>query len=127
MITGISKNGEMKNVVLNDDGSIPVSMGGSETLEVQNTSDKEITINASIQNLSTEETAIAINKKVTSIGIANYSETANVTVKLTDEKSYQISSNLAVELSINSEVTNITLYATENDTKIQLIVKGVEE
>lgn len=123
---GISNNGELKNVVLNDDGSIPVKIGNS-AIEVKNTSDKEITLNASIQNLSTEETVIAINKKVTSIGIANYSETANVTVKLTDEKSYQISSNLAVELSINSEVTNITLSATENDTKIQLIVKGVEK
>lgn len=126
MMIGISNNGELKNVVLNDDGSIPVKIGNG-AIEVKNTSDKEITLNASIQNLSTEETVIAINKKVTSIGIANYSETANVTVKLTDEKSYQISSNLAVELSINSEVTNITLYATENDTKIQLIVKGVEE
>lgn len=36
MITGITKNGEMRNVILNEDGSLPVKMEGT----IEQTSDK---------------------------------------------------------------------------------------
>lgn len=121
MITGIDKKGEMKNVILNDDGSIPVKIEG----EIQQTSDKEITLNASIQTLSTEETSIAVEKKVTMIMIANYSDTSDVSV-VVDSKTYQVGAGLALELPMNTVIDNITLTATDADTKIQLVIKGIE-
>lgn len=121
MITGIDKKGEMKNVILNDDGSIPVKMEG----EIQQTSDKEITLNASIQTLSTEQTTITIDKKVTMIMVANYSDTSDVSI-IVGEKTYQIGAGLALELPMNIVIDTLVLTATEEDTKIQLVVKGIE-
>lgn len=121
MITGITKNGEMRNVILNEDGSLPVKMEGT----IEQTSDKEITLNASIQTLSTTATTITINKKVTMIMIANYSETSDVSI-VVDDTTYQVGANLAVELPMNSNINNIVLIATEDNTKIQIVVKGVE-
>lgn len=121
MIIGIDKKGEMKNVILNEDGSIPVKIEG----EVQQTSDKEITLNASIQILSTEETIISVGKKVTMIMIANYSESSDVSMTI-GENTYQVGANLALELPMNIEIDNISLVATEADTKIQLVIKGIE-
>lgn len=121
MIIGIDKKGEMKNVILNEDGSIPVKIEG----EVQQTSDKEITLNASIQILSTEETIISVGKKVTMIMIANYSESSDVSMTI-GENTYQVGANLALELPMNIEIDNISLVATETDTKIQLVIKGIE-
>lgn len=121
MITGIDKKGEMKNIVLNEDGSIPVNMEG----EIKQTSDKEITLNASIQTLSTEATTISVDKKVTMIMIANYSDTSDVTI-VVDSKTYQVGAGLALELPMNVVIDNLILTATEADTKIQLVIKGVE-
>ncbi len=121
MITGIDKKGEMKNVILNDDGSVPVKMEG----EIQQTSDKEITLNASIQTLSTEETTITVGKKVTMIMIANYSDTSDVTITVSS-KIYQVGAGLALELPMNVLIDNLILTSTEADTKIQLVIKGVE-
>ena len=56
--------------------------------------------------------------------IANYSEETDVTLGIGDN-SFQIGANLAIELPINEDVTNISLSSTEDDNKIQLVVKGV--
>lgn len=121
MIIGIDKKGEMKNLFLNEDGSIPVKIEG----EVQQTSDKEITLNASVQTLSTDETVISVGKKVTMIMIANYSETSDVSI-IVGENTYQVGANLALELPMNIEINSISLIATEANTKIQLVIKGIE-
>lgn len=121
MIQGITKNGELKNVIVNDDGTLPVKIDG----EITQTSDKEITLNASILTLSTEEQTIAVGKKVTMIMIANYSETGDVSIVVGD-KTYQVGANLALELPMNVVIDNLILSSTEADTKIQLVVKGVE-
>ena len=42
------------------------------------------------------------------------------------EKVLQIGANLALELPINAEIANLGITATEDSTKIQLVVKGVE-
>lgn len=115
MLKGITKTGEMKNVVLNEDGSIPV--GGSEEIET--------TLYANIMTLNTEEQTIGINKKVTQISIANYSETADATVDI-DGISFVIGANIATDLPINKTVSTIALSSTEADTKVQYVVKGVE-
>lgn len=84
----------------------------------------EITLNASVQNIGTTATTIAINKKITSIDIANYSETSNITVTVGNLQAV-IGSNIATTLTINANVENISLSATEANTKAQIIVKGV--
>lgn len=124
MIQGITKKGELKNVIVNDDGILPVKLQG-ESVVVTQTSDKEITLNSSILILSTEAQTIALGKKVTMIMIANYSEVGDVSVVVGD-KTYQVGANLALELPMNVVIDNLILSSTEADTKIQLVVKGVE-
>lgn len=126
MLKGITEKGEMKNLKLNDNGAVKVSLeAGSEGIETTSSKDREITLNASVLNIGTEATTIVVNKKVTSIMVANYSETADVTLNAggTD---LQIGANLALELPVNLQVENLSITSTEADTKIQLVVKGVE-
>lgn len=101
-------NGNLKVVVT--DGSA----GGSET-----------TLNASVQAVGTTATSISINKKVTTIDVANYSETADITLTI-GSTSYVIGASIATTLTINKDVTNISLISTTAGTKVQLVIKGVE-
>lgn len=116
MLKGFDKNGNIQNVILNEDGSIPIQMsnGGSEKV-----------LNASIVFLSTEEHIIALNKNITEISIANYSDTANITMTI-GSNNYQIGAGLAIDLPVNEVVELIALVSTEADTKTQLVIKGVE-
>ncbi len=118
MLVGTDNNGIFRSVKTNQNGNLEVvvtdgSIGG------------ETTLNASIQTVGTTASSVSINKKVTSIDIANYSETANVTVGI-GNASYVIGANIATTLVINKDVTNISLTSTEADTTVQIIVKGVE-
>ena len=78
-----------------------------------------------MQTVGTEATTIAINKKVTQIDIANYSEEANVTLTAGGIAAV-IGSNIAATIKINKQVDNISLVSTAADTKVQLVVSGVE-
>lgn len=124
MMKGITKNGELKNVIVDDDGLLPVKFQG-KNVAVTQTSDKEVTLNASILTLSTTEQSITIGKKVTMIMIANYSETADVSI-IIDNTTYQVGANLALELPMNITIDSLILLSTEDNTKIQLVIKGVE-
>lgn len=159
MLKGFTDNGELKDVIITEDGAIKVAMqgGGGEAqqsvitntsenpvpvniqnqsvivgntvqspipVNVTNTEEIETTLNASVQTLGTTATTIAINKKVTTIDIANYSETANITISIGQFQAV-IGNNIATTLSINANVENISLSATEADVKAQIIVKGV--
>jgi hypothetical protein len=126
MLKGITENGEMKNVKLSENGAMKVELEVSKGgLETTSSKDREITLIASVLSIGTEEQSIVVNKKVTSIMAANYSETADITLNAggTD---LQIGANLALELPVNLQVENLTIVSTEADTKIQLVVKGVE-
>ena len=132
MMTGITENGEIKNVRVNSEGKLEVGIEGvlpvdiqGETININQTSDKEVTLNSSIQTLSSTATTISIGKKVTMIMIANYSESSDVTMTI-GSNTYQVGANLALELPMNINITNLVLTATESNTKIQLVVKGVE-
>lgn len=116
MLKGFDKNGELKNVILNEDGSLAIGMssGGSEKV-----------LNASIVVLSTEEHMITLNKNITEISIANYSDAADITMTI-GSKIYQIGAGLAIDLPINEVVESISLVSTVADTKTQLVIKGVE-
>lgn len=123
MIKAITENDELVNVKATKEGKLLVDMGensGGETSK-----EVETTLNASIQTVGTTATTIAMNKKVTSIDIANYSETANITLVAGDVNA-TIGTNIATTLVINKNITNISLTSSEDDTKVQLIVKGVE-
>ncbi len=145
MLKGFTKKGELKNINVSEDGELLVKSGGiqnsnientednpvpvkivsTDKLEIIQTSDQEVVLNSSILMLSTEAQEITLEKKVTVISIANYSDTADVTMNI-GEKSYKIGSNLAIDLPINAIVENISLIASAVDTKIQLLIKGVE-
>ncbi len=118
MLKGFDKDGNLKDVIVNKEGAIMVAMEQSGGDEV------ETTLNASVQNIGTTSSQIPINKKVTSIDIANYSETANITITIGDLQAV-IGSNIATTLVVNANITNIELESTEEDTKVQIIVKGV--
>lgn len=126
MLKGITENGEMKNVRVNNDGALKVALESTEDgIKTTSNQDREITLVASVLSVGTGAQSIVVNKKVTSIMVANYSETADITLN-TGEKDLQIGANLALELPVNLQVENLTLTSTEADTKIQLVVKGVE-
>lgn len=123
MIKAITENDELVNVKATKEGKLLVDMGESSGEET--TKKVETTLNASIQTIGATATTVAINKKVTNIDIANYSETADITVTIGDLVA-TIGANIATTLVINKDVTNISLTSTESDTKVQLIAKGVE-
>ena len=145
MLKGFTKKGELKNVRVTDEGEILTKSEGAQNSNIQNTdenpvpvkiitgdkvevvqtSDQEIVLDASVIMLSTEAHIVELNKKVTVISIANYSDTSDVTMNV-GEKSYQIGSNLAIDFPINSVIESISLTSTAADTKIQLLIKGVE-
>ena len=128
MITGIDENGNLRNVKVSEKGELLVKAGGNSGEQEQEkviTESNETTLYANILTLNTEEQTIGVNKKVTEISIANYSETANVLLSV-DEENYVVAPNIAVDLPINKSVGIIGLSSTEADTKVQYIIKGEE-
>ena len=135
MLKGFTQNGEMVNVLVTDEGKLVVegaggSSGGETT--INNTSENPVpvnitekTLNASIQQVGTTGTTINIDDRVTTIGIANFSDTANVSLQI-GQKTYQIASSVSVDLPINDDVDDIVLTSTEANTKVQIIIKGVK-
>ena len=151
MLQGTTKKGELKNVIVDDEGAIKttssdisvdesgavkavvenvnVNESGALKVEVQGmveqTSDREVVLNSSVLTIGAEATTIELNKKVTNIMVANYSETADITIN-TGTSDLQVGASLALELPINLEIATLSITSTEADTKIQLVVKGVE-
>lgn len=122
MLKAITENDELVNLKATKEGKLLVDIG--EGSEGETSQQIETTLNASVQTVGTTATLVAINKKVTSIDIANYSDTADITITVGD-LSATIGANIATTLVINKDITNISLTSTIEDTKVQLIVKGV--
>ena len=127
MLKAITENEELVNVKATKDGKLLVNIGEStgEGTGGETTQEVETTLNASVQTIGTTATTITVNKKVTSIDIANYSENANLTITI-GSFSAVIGENLAVSMPTNKNVTNLSITSTEADTKVQLLIKGVE-
>lgn len=141
MLVGIDSNGNLKNVRVTEEGKVMVdASGGSSSVNtiIGNSSENpvpisgnvginntETTLYAGVLTVGTEAQTIGVSKKVTQISIANYSESADVTVEV-DSKSYIIGSNIATDLPIEKVVGTIGLSSTEANTKVQYVVKGVE-
>lgn len=141
MLKGFNENGELKNVMVTEDGAVKVAMqgggGGSQEAEIINTVENpvpvsviggaqevETTLKADVLTVGTTAETIAIGKKVTEVDVANYSETADITITI-NNKDMVIGSNVATTLTINADVTSIDVESTEADTKVQIVVKGV--
>ncbi len=132
---GYDEEGNIQNVKVSPEGEVYVKNADGNNTTVGNTDenpvpvkevkDIETTLNASIQTVGTTATTIAINKKVTQIDIANYSEEANVTLTV-GGVSAVIGANIATTIKLNKQVDNISLVSTVADTKVQLVVSGVE-
>ena len=116
------EQGNIRNLKTTASGALEVAVveGGGDT-----PAQEETTLISDILTIGTTATSVTVNKTVTSIMIANYSETADITVNdgTTD---FKIGSNIATELPINKLITNLSITSTAADTKIQLVVKGVE-
>lgn len=114
-------NNEIRNLKVTDGGNLKVAIveGGGGTPDKT-----EVTIYSNIVTAGTQATSIPVNKTVTNIMVANYSETAELTINdgATD---FKVGPNLAVEMPINKQVTNLTITSSVADTKVQLVVKGV--
>lgn len=123
MLKGVDENGNLQNVYVSEEGALKVNLDG--TVATEQTSDKEITILSEIVTVGTTATSKNINKKVTSIMVANYSETSDISIAVGDA-TLQVGANLAMELPINADISALSITATEDSTKIQLVVKGVE-
>lgn len=135
MLKGLTEKGELKNIRVSENGELLTKGVGGQSSNIGNTEDNpvpvkvidevETTLQAGVITVGTEATTISINKKVTGLSIANYSETADITVTV-GEKQYTVGANLAIDLPINSQVTDITIVSSEADTKVQYVAKGVE-
>lgn len=121
MLKGVDEKGNLQNVFVDDNGALKVILEGA----VEQTSDKERTVLSEVLTVGTTPTSKPINKKVTSIMVANYSETSDVSI-LVGNDTLKFGANLALELPMNVDIGNLSITATEDNTKIQLVVKGVE-
>lgn len=123
MLKGFDENGDLRNVKVSKNGEIYTIVNNSTASEEQK--EIETTLYAGIMTVGIEVQTIGVTKKVTQISIANYSETANVSVNV-DNKTYNVGSNIAIDLPINKDVGIVGLSSTEADVKVQYVIKGVE-
>lgn len=119
MIKALNSKDELVNVRATDKGELMVSGSGSGGGSL---SSNEITLLANILTIDTEVSNISINKKVTSIDVANYSDSANVTLTIGNLNAV-IGSSVATSLPINQLIDAISIVSSEDNTKVQLIVK----
>ena len=130
MLKGFDKKNEMRNVLVTEEGKVVVSVDNSQSSPIPVSGDVAIeslgtTLYSGVMTVGTEEQTIGVSKKVTEISIANYSETANVTVSV-DESNFVVGPNIATDLPIGKNVSTVGLSATEANTKVQYIIKGAE-
>ena len=163
MLKGFTENGEVKNLLVDENGNLKVSMeggSGSDSTTINNTSENPVPVNVENQNIivgntsqnpvpvslseeiettlysgleyvgaaadPTYPTTISVNKKVTSIDIANYSEDGYVLTATIGNKSYDIGAGIAVTLPINANVQDVVLSVIPGcPLQAQIIIKGV--
>ena len=126
MLKGIDEKGEMKNLRTTETGALKVSVEGNTGESGESTKKVKTTLKADVLTVGTIETNVAIGKKITRLMLANYSETAQITVNIGTDINYIIGSNIACDLPINKQVGNILITSTEDNTKLQIVVEGEE-
>lgn len=133
MLKGYDENGMLQNVQVTEEGAVLTKIAGSgdEGLDVNiknaseliPESEKETTLYSGVLTVGTSETTIGVDSKVSELSIANYSETANVSVSV-DNKTYVIAPGLALDLPINKVVSIVGISASAANTKVQYVIKG---
>lgn len=150
-IQGQAPDGSLKNLRTDANGNLKVAVeGGGQTgaqdvnivntdaidVEISNSNPIEVEVTnqvspvvekvlaSAVITLGTTAQSVSINANVTSIQVANYSEEEDVTITI-GQDSIVVGANIAEELPINDEVTNIGLVSTGADTKFYYVVKGV--
>lgn len=118
-VQGQAPDGSLKNVRTNENGELLVAMNGGG-----DTGKEEKVLASGVVTLGTTALSISVNAKVTDIQVANYSEEANVTMTI-GTKSIVIAPNIAEDIPVNEQVTNLSLVSTAADTKFYYVVKGV--
>lgn len=127
MLKAIDENGEMKNLRTTENGALKVSLEENSGGESGETTKKEnTTLKADILTVGTTATNVAVGKKITKLMLANYSETAQITVNIGANTNYIVGANIACDLAINKQVENISITSSEDNTKLQIIVEGEE-
>ena len=140
MLNAINEKVEMKNLVTNEDGVLRVEVinegesgGGNNNTVVTNSDqnpvpiknvEKECIIKSDILTVGTAASTVDINQKVISIMAANYSDEADITIN-TGSQDLKVGANLAIELPINADIASLSITSTADNTKTQLVVKGV--
>lgn len=129
MLKGVDEKGNLQNVNVSEEGAVSVKIEGASVNEQGEMSvkmeDKEITLLSEVLVVGTTATQKTINKKITQIMVANYSETSDIAIAI-GEQNLEIGANLALEFPMNKQVSSLSITATEASTKMQLVVKGVE-
>lgn len=125
MLKALNDNDEITNLRTSNTGALKVELQNDFSGQELEETKIETTLSANVQTIGTDSTTIAINKKVTEIDIANFSENANITIVIGTLNAV-IGPCITTTLKINKDVTNISLSSTEADTKVQVIVKGEE-
>lgn len=119
-IQGVDDDGNLRNIKVDENGNI-ITKVESEEVEVV----EKKTLLCNVATIGNQATVININKKVTKLEIANYSENANVTITI-GSKTYIVGANLVLDIIINDNVTSISLSSEEENTQIQYLVEGEE-
>lgn len=127
MLKAIDEKGEMKNLRTTETGALKVALEESSGGESGETTKKEnTTLKANVLTVGTTATNVAVGKKITKLILANYSETAQITVNIGADTNYIIGANIACDLTINKQVENISITSSEDNIKIQVIIEGEE-
>ena len=133
MLTGFDEKGVLRNVKMSEKGEIYVKEIGSDSgSDDQDSSSGNInsevvtTLYAGVITVGTEEISVGVSQKVKLISVANYSETANITINV-DEKYYTLGPNMIVDLPINKTIGTVGFSSNEANTKVQYVIKGIVE
>ena len=127
MLKAIDEKGEMKNLRTTETGALKVALEESSGGESGETAGKvNTTLKADVLTVGTMATNVAIGKKVTRLMLANYSETAQISVSIGTDTNYTIGANIACDLTINKHVENISITSSEDNTEVQIVVEGEE-
>lgn len=117
---GITDKGELRNLRTDEKGRMLVTISEGK---VENVS-KETVLTSASTTIGTEDTTTAINGNATTMLVANYSETADITIGLDDEEVI-VGASVALEIPINKQVNNLSIRSSEADTKVYYLLKGL--
>lgn len=113
-IQGITADGWLRNIKTDDDGRVLTTGGAIEIPE-------ETTL---ICEIVEEEKTYEFDEKISSISVANYSETDDLIISV-DTQNMIVGANIAIDLPINFNVHSISLTSKGTEIKAQLAVKVV--